>query len=68
MGNELPNVKIKQIPQMKCPNCQGSLFDKTFLVGFQSKMDPDNKTGIDRNIGFDVFICRKCGVELGKKE
>jgi len=56
---------VTQAIQKACP-CGAELFDKALRIKSVSKLAPGNKTGQDVMIEFAVYVCRKCGEELGK--
>jgi len=69
----VPNLSKQQIPfditqavGQVC-QCGHELFEKVLRIKSVSKLAPGNKSGQDVMIEFTVYVCRKCGTELGKK-
>ena len=59
-------VDITQASRRVCP-CGAELFDKVLRVGIVSRMASGNRTGQDVSIEMPTYVCRKCGLELGKQ-
>lgn len=53
--------------QKKC-ECGHELFDVAYRYRILPAISPKNPTGKDYPIKVEAFICRACGLELGKKE
>ena len=53
--------------ESKCKACGGVLFDLAYRHRILPSISPKNPSGRDQPIKFEVFICRQCGVELGKE-
>lgn len=60
-------VDVSQAQSRKCLGCEGELFDIAYRIGKVSAMAPGNKMGQDVTIKYEMFICRDCGLELGRK-
>jgi len=73
MSMGVPNLgKQQQVPFDvtqaigKACQCGYELFDKAVRIKVISRIAPGNTTGQDVMIEFAVYVCRKCGAELGK--
>lgn len=58
---------ISQAQPKGCLGCGGGLFDLVYRIGIISAMAPGNKTGQNVTVKYEVFLCHKCGLELGKQ-
>lgn len=66
VGAQTLPVDVSQASRRVC-SCGSEFFDKTFRVGVVSKLASGNRIGQDVTIEMPVYVCRSCGMELGKQ-
>ena len=77
LNNVPPNLQQQQPQQVMidtkgatetiCKGCQGIYFEKVFMLSSLSHMAPSNPTKKDLTIEKPTYICRNCGLEVGKE-
>ena len=62
-----PGIDINEAIWKTC-TCENDFFDKVYRVGHVSKMASKNTTGQDVAVEMPVYICHKCGMQIGAEK
>ena len=65
IGQQQPQFDPAQAIPNQCI-CGSELFTQAVRLSKLSRMAPGNKTGQDLTVRFEVFVCKSCGLEVGK--
>ena len=65
IGQQQPQFDPAQAIPNQCI-CGSELFIQAFRLGNLSRLATGNKTGQGLTVRFEVFVCKSCGLEVGK--